>query len=105
MITSNEILKRVKKAVHSVMPDATVILYGSFARGESKPDSDIDLLVLINKMDVSRDDEILIKYPLYEIEFDTGTIISPLVLSKFDWESKHRITPFYDNIGREGIIL
>jgi predicted nucleotidyltransferase len=87
------------------MPDATVILYGSFARGEQKPDSDIDILILINKPEVSREDEKKIKYPLYDIEFDTGTIISPLVLSKYDWEARHRITPFYDNILKEGIIL
>lgn len=35
-----------------------------------------------------------IKYPLYDIEFELGTIISPLVISKKDWETKHRATPF-----------
>lgn len=101
----NEIINRVKNSVRLVMPDATVILYGSFARGDNKPDSDIDLLILLNKPEVTRDDEKKVKYPLYEIEFDTGTIISPLVLSKQDWEGRHKITPFYENIGKEGIVL
>jgi len=105
MIESNEIINRVKNSVKLVMPDATVILFGSYARGDNKPNSDIDLLILINKSEVTREDEKKVKYPLYEIEFDTGTIISPLVLSKNEWESRHRITPFYDNIDKEGIIL
>ena len=100
-----EIMDRVRSSVRLVMPDATIILYGSYARGDNTPNSDIDLLILLNKPEVSRDDEKKVKYPLYEIEFDTGTIISPLVLSKQDWESRHKITPFYDNIGKEGIIL
>ena len=101
----NDIINRVRKSVKVVMPDATVILYGSYARGDNKPFSDIDLLILINKPEVTREDEKKVKYPLYEIEFDTGTIISPLVLSKQDWETRHKITPFYDNIGKEGIVL
>jgi predicted nucleotidyltransferase len=104
-MTTTEIIDKAKKTIKLVMPDATVILYGSFARGEQKPDSDIDILILINKPEVSREDEKKIKYPLYDIEFDTGMIISPLVLSKYDWEARHRITPFYDNILKEGIIL
>ncbi len=105
MVEKNEILNRIKESVRSVMPDAVIILYGSAARGENRPDSDIDLLVLLNKSAVSREDEIKIKYPLYEIEFDSGTIISPLVLSKSDWESRHKITPFYDGVDKEGIVL
>lgn len=46
-----------------------------------------------------------IKYPLYDIEFETGRIISPLVLSRHDWESRHKITPFYENVTNEGVIL
>jgi predicted nucleotidyltransferase len=105
MIESNEIINRVRNSVKLVMPDATVILFGSFARGENRLNSYIDLLILLNKSEVTRDDEKKVKYPLYEIEFDTGTIISPLVLSKNEWESRHKITPFYDTIGKEGIIL
>ena len=36
--------------------------------------------------------------PVYEIEFETGKIISLMVLTKSDWETRHRITPFYENV-------
>jgi len=95
----------IKNSVRTIDPTATVILYGSYARGDFKKESDVDLLILIDKDSITRGDENKIKYPLYEIEFETGQIISPLVLTKKDWESRHKITPFYENINREGIVL
>jgi predicted nucleotidyltransferase len=105
MPDKNYILQLIKSSVNSTDPNAILILYGSYARRTNRNDSDVDLLILINKDKITRADEKRIKYPLYNIEFDTGTIISPLVLSKKDWETKHKITPFYENIQREGKIL
>ncbi|GAG58037.1 unnamed protein product, partial [marine sediment metagenome] len=36
----------IRKNIHETDPNAHVILYGSRARGEEKPDSDWDILVL-----------------------------------------------------------
>jgi predicted nucleotidyltransferase len=105
MIDKNHILQLIKKSVSKTEPNAVLILYGSYARGDYRDDSDLDLLVLVDKDVISRFDQKRIKYPLYEIEFDTGTIISPLIFSKKDWEIRHRNTPFYENVVREGRIL
>lgn len=101
----NYILQLIKTSVNSTDPDAILILYGSYARGDYRNDSDVDLLVLLNQEKITRIDEKRIKYPLYDIEFETGTIISPLVFSKKDWETRHRITPFYENVLKDGQIL
>lgn len=95
----------IRNSVKASAPNATVILYGSQARGDFNTESDLDILILLDKDRITREDEKRIKYPLYDIEFETGKIISPLVLSKSDWESKHKITPFYDHVSREGIVL
>ena len=105
MNKSDKILLMIKKKIASTDPNATVILYGSYARGENRKDSDVDLLILLEKDNITREDEIKVKYPLYDIEFETGQIISLLVLSKKDWETKHRITPFYENVSKEGVVL
>jgi uncharacterized protein len=105
MLKKNTILLRIKKIVSETQPDATVILYGSYARGEQKENSDIDILILVDQDKISYSDEKRIKYPLYDLEFETGQIISPLVFSKKDWEIRHKITPFYENIKKEGILL
>jgi predicted nucleotidyltransferase len=95
----------IKKSVSNTAPNAILILYGSYARGDYRDDSDLNLLVLVDEDKITRSDQKRIKYPLYDIEFDTGTKISPLILSKKDWGMNHRITPFYENVAREGKIL
>jgi predicted nucleotidyltransferase len=105
MKNKDYILNLIKASVNATDPDAIVILYGSYARNDYKEYSDLDLLVLLDKEKITRADEKRIKYPLYDIEFETGTIISPLIFSKHDWETRHRITPFYENVVKEGKIL
>lgn len=105
MLKKNNILARIKEIVSTTEPEATIILYGSYARGEQKESSDIDILILVNKEKITYSDEKRIKYPLYELEFETGTLISPIVFSRDDWEIRHKITPFYKNVKKEGILL
>ena len=105
MITNKNILVRIKQLVSLSEPSASVILFGSFARGESNKHSDIDILILVDKDKVTYLDEKRIKDPLYDLEFETGKIISPVIFSRMDWEKRHFITPFYRNIKMEGIPL
>lgn len=99
------IFSKIKKIVAATEPTAEVIVFGSYARGEQRSDSDIDVLILVDKPELTLEEEKRIKYPLYDLEFDTGQIISPLVLTKEDWEKRHVVTPLYENIQQEGIAL
>ncbi len=105
MIKNKKILLRIKQLVNLADPTATIILYGSHARGQNNKQSDIDLLILVDNDKVSYSDEKRIKYPLYDLEFETGKVISPLIISRKDWETRHSITPLYKNIAREGVQL
>ena len=105
MIKDKKILLKIKQLVNSAEPSATVILYGSYARGLSNKQSDIDILILVDCDKISYSEEQKIKYPLYDLEFETGMVISPLIFSRNDWETRHVITPFYKNIKKDGILL
>ena len=104
MSNSSHILQLIKESVITTEPTATVLLYGSYARGQQTSDSDIDLLILIDKDRITPADEDRITYPLYDIEFETGTMISPMLYTRHDW-ANHRVTPFYENVNSEGKML
>ena len=105
IMSRKEIVEKAKLAIRSVEPDAEIILFGSEARGDARPDSDIDLLVLLSGDKKSVDREAEFFGPLCLLEGETGISISPKIYLKKDWENRPFVTPFYLNVMREGIAL
>lgn len=105
MKDSNYILQRIKKLVLEREPSAKIYLYGSRVKGNSREDSDWDLLILLNKEKITSDIERDVTYPLYDLEFEIGEVISPMVYSEMEWNNKYRVTPFYKNVMREGKLI
>lgn len=103
--SKTKILNQIKRIVKDKEPSAKIYLYGSRSRGTAKDNSDWDLLILLNRDEISNEVEREITYPLYDLEFDTGEVISPNIYSEKEWNSKYKVTPFYQNVMREGILL
>lgn len=103
MNLKDPILKRIKDAVLSVEPNSTIFLYGSFARGDYRSESDLDILILVDKEVISHEDEKKITHPLFHLELATNQVISPLIKSKKTWYELYPNTPLFINIQKEGI--
>jgi uncharacterized protein len=105
MSKKDQIVQMIIQVVNKTAPDSEVYLYGSRARGNTKRLSDWDLLILLNKPNVPFEFETKFMDEFYELELETGEIISPLIYSKNDWDSNYSITPLFENIKREGVRL
>ena len=97
-------LDALKTAVHKTEGMGLAYLYGSRARGDAKPDSDWDVLVVLDKDKVTSDDFDLIAFPLYDVGIKQDAAVSVNVYALPDWR-KHNFTPFFKNVEREGIRL
>lgn len=96
-------MAKVIRVVNRNAPDSEVYLYGSRARGDAKELSDWDLLILLNQSNVPFDFETSFMDAFYEIELETGEVITPLIYSKQDWTENHSFTPLFENIEKEGV--
>lgn len=106
MTISPTVLRKIKTCLSAVAPEAQAYLYGSQARKNARPDSDVDILILLpdtceGKEFVSK--KIDISGKLYDLSLDLGIDISPLILvPKIFFARK---TPFTTNVVKEAIKL
>jgi predicted nucleotidyltransferase len=101
---TSHISQLIKRNISEIDPLAQIILFGSRARGDERTDSDWDLLILTD-YPVSLNKEREFRNHLYDLELETGEPFSLFAYSKVDWETKQKITPFYQSVTKEGICL
>lgn len=102
MANRSYLLKRIIEVVNNIAPDAEIYLYGSQAKGKAKKMSDWDLLILLNSKNVSFQFETKLMDDFYDVEVDTGEIISPMIYTKKEWQEQYSLTSFFENIITEG---
>jgi len=99
------LLARIRTAIEKIDSSVEVILYGSRARGDAKPESDYDLLILSDGL-VTLVQEDILRRQLFPIEIETGAVFTVILISRKDWNSAlYGAMPFYQNIERDGAIL
>lgn len=104
MVRKEKILAEIKKIVKEIDSNADVILFGSRARGDENIDSDWDLLIIVPQSVTLRDEQIF-RHRLFDLEIHFGQAISTIVKSKEEWNNKHKVTPLYENVLQEGVLL
>ena len=99
------LLMRCSNEIKKIDPSVQIILYGSRARGDYKPDSDYDLLILTDgEATLRREDRF--RNQIYDIELETGAVLTVRLINKEQWESSlYKAMPFHQNVEKDGVIL
>ena len=83
-----------------------VIVYGSYARGDYKKNSDVDIMILVDLSETEiRKFENRVYDVAFEIEMDTGVDISPVIKNKNQFEYWVDTLPYYKNVREEGVTI
>ena len=105
MEQKQQIMQAIAKRAHEVTPPgSTVLLFGSQARGDARPDSDWDVLVLLDKDKITFQDEDEIAYPIHTVGWDYNEMINPILYTFRDWQD-NRIAVFRQNVLEDAIPL
>jgi predicted nucleotidyltransferase len=99
------VLESITMAIHDQDPSAQAFLFGSRARGDHKHNSDWDILILVDNKNVTNEIEDKFRDVLYNIELESGQIISTFIYSKDYWQKKLKLSPLYESVKKEGIKL
>ena len=81
-----------------------IILYGSVARNEAGPESDIDIAIIMKKdMDEDRKDRFISWSADMDIRYDR--VFSIVDIREENMKKWGNVLPFYRNVQEEGVVL
>lgn len=102
----NSILDRVASAARDIFGEKlqSILLYGSYARGDFDDESDIDVMILLN---VPREQLSSYRMDMARLSSDLGLqydVVVSLHLQEYDLFRAYQDTlPFYRNVWKEGV--
>ncbi len=90
------IVKDYKNALAGLFPVYSVYLFGSYSKGTAKSDSDIDVAVVVTKLDT---DWLSASSKLWQATWDVNNLIEPVLLEQCN------PSPLYEDVMRTGIAV
>ena len=98
-------IQKIRETGRRVVPEGGhVWLYGSRARGDAHPDSDWDLLILLNQSAITTQDEDNIAYPFVLEGWKLNMAVSPQLYTLDEWAARS-FTPYYKNVEQDKLVI
>ena len=99
------VLDRFKALLGARVPLRDLVLFGSRARGDAEPESDMDVLVVLEDGADAAARE-AVSDCAWEAGFDAGIVVVPMVFTRSEWErGPERHSLLAQSIRAEGVRL
>lgn len=86
-IPDSPVIDLIRNTVRQQEPDAEIILYGSRARGDARPDSDWDVVILVDSPNFNYKERGNITYKLWFEGMEHNIDIDAFAYSKKQWDN------------------
>lgn len=107
-MTRREALMAFAKGTREILKNnlSKLIVYGSYARGDYRENSDIDVMILtsLSKEEIERVENGIFDLA-FELELESGIVINPVLENEEHYRYWLGAFPFYDNVEKEGIVI
>ncbi len=107
-MTRQEVLMTFAQGTREILKSnlSKLIVYGSYARGDYKENSDIDVMILtpLSKEEIEKIENDIFNLA-FDLELESGIIINPVLENETHYKYWLGALPFYNNVEREGIVI
>lgn len=101
--TDRAAVMEASRILREGFPVEQVILFGSKARGEDDPESDVDLLILTSRPVSAAEKEEMTR-ALFDLELRMNVVISKVVIPLEAWErGPYQVLPIRHEVERDGV--
>ena len=107
-MTRQEVLTAFAQGTRRILKSnlSRLIVYGSYARGDYKENSDIDVMILtpLSKEEIEKVENQIFDLA-FDLELEFGIVINPVLENEAHYRYWLGALPFYDNVEKEGIVI
>lgn len=100
------VIKEMSIKISDVYGDGldSVIIYGSYARGEETADSDVDIALVLNKHETEQMHDMMTDI-VVEYELDQNKVLSVITLDYKEYSEWKSVLPFFKNLKKDGVVV
>lgn len=103
--SDEQVLQRLKHLLSQRVKVHQVILFGSRARGDADPESDMDVLVILDQT-VDRFTRNIVSECSWRAGFDAGIVVTVILFTRDAWENgPERYSPLAESVRADGILV